>query len=486
MPPISDRVLRAAALMAVAAMALFLCCRVGVLPAASAGDDVWYDDSAWWLLHEGVLRRHIHDNALGDAVRDFLPPVTALFTAGSFRLFGPTQFAVGIVPTASAAAGMAMLATALRLRSRLGWALAAGLATVPFYAPDLIKVAGHNRFEAEVFLFIAAGLLLGSMRPTSRAGQWAALAAAGLSAGGAIAAHYPVAPFSWGLVALWACWRPKPLPALVAFGAGTVVAALLGLAWIGADLPLFWRQMTASGARYDHSLARLPRETALYGMVSLACLAAVRQNRRARLFATVALLALPAMLWWATTAFYAAVATTLALAIVLAEPKPKAGARALTLALLGSVSLVAVSASATALRDRRARDGAAFTRHLRAVLPAGEGGLVLIDRAAHLALLPCYHAGQLHHMVAGDAATLPSRVLLDPRMVGRVEAVVLDEAAAADHQRALPLYRAFTARHPRAVPVSAAGIGIKGEPPYAMTVLLPATDHGPRLAARCG
>jgi hypothetical protein len=139
------------------------------------------------------------------------------------------------------------------------------------------------------------------------------------------------------------------------------------------------------------------------------------------------------------------------------------------------------------LSQARARDYAAFQRNLRAVLPSNRGGLVLIDRAPYLALRPCFGAGQLHHMVMSDAATLPSRVLLDPRAVDRVQAVIVTPHLAADHGPYLPLYRAFLARPTRRIAVSALGIGpgVAHEGPYDVIVLLRADDAGPRLAGQC-
>ena len=49
----SDRTVRLVGFVAFVVMALFMVLRIGILPAASAGDDVWYDESGYWLLNAG-------------------------------------------------------------------------------------------------------------------------------------------------------------------------------------------------------------------------------------------------------------------------------------------------------------------------------------------------------------------------------------------------------------------------------------------------
>src|SRR5665213_1805666 len=69
--------------------------RAGVLPAASAGDDIWFNEAGYSLLTRGVLSEPIHDDAIGSARRDFVPPIPGVIMAASFSLFGLTQFSDG-------------------------------------------------------------------------------------------------------------------------------------------------------------------------------------------------------------------------------------------------------------------------------------------------------------------------------------------------------------------------------------------------------
>jgi len=487
---VSDQGLRAAAIGALLFFFLFLVLRIGILPAASAGDDVWFDESAYWLLHEGALRRHIHENVIGDSVRDFLPPLDAILTAISFKIFGMTQFAVGFVPTFAAATGALGAAGGLRNRFGVPLICALGFAATAFYAPDFLRVAGHNRFEAIVFLFIGLGLYFGSLSPRHQAAKNLALGAAGLCAGAAAAAHYPVAPLSWSLVALWTCWRPRPLQALIPFCIGTAIAGVVGLLWIGPDMAMFLREM-----RYDHehSFTAIPRTILVYVGVAVAILAVVFPNRFSRSLAIAGTLFTLAMMWWSSGAFYGAVASMLALVgfvyrqqFSTALTRRDYAARALLILLLASTSLWSIIGTAHAIREYPARNFAAFRRNLLQVLPRNNGGLVIIGHTPHLALRTCYGATQMHHLLGEIAMTPPSTVLLDPTKTGQVQAIIL-EPNPAPWLTSMPLYRAFLAGPHKEIDVSPFGIGpgVHHSGPYQVKVYLPIKDDGPRLAASC-
>jgi hypothetical protein len=487
---VSDIGLRIAAIAALFFFFLFLVLRIGILPAASSGDDVWVDESAYWLLHEGALRRHIHANMIGDSVRDFLPPLDAILTAVSFKRFGLTQFAVGFVPTFASATGLVGAAGSLRNRFGLPLITALGLATIVFYAPDFLRVVGHNRFEAIVFLFIGLGLFFGSLAPRRQAAQVLALVIAGVCAGGAAAAHYPVAPLSWSLVALWSCWRPQPLKAFIPFCVGTGIAGIAGLLWIGPDIAMFLREM-----QYDHqhSFTLLSNTILVYLAVALAILALVFPNRLSRWFAILGVLFTLAMVWWSSGAFYGAVASMIALVgFACGQQRPASpgrrdyAARALLLLLLASVSLSSVIGTAHAVREYPARNFAAFRRNLLQALPRNNGGLVIIGHTAHLALRACYGADQMHHLLGEIAMTPPSTMLLDPGKAGEVQAIIL-EPNSPPWLTSMPLYKAFLARPHKEIDVSPFGIGpgVRHSGPYRVTVYLPINDTGPRLAASC-
>jgi hypothetical protein len=485
--PLTDRrAVRVAGFGAAATMVLFMLLRIGVMPAASAGDDLWYDESGYWLLRDGQLLRAIHDNAAGDAVRDFLPPMAGTFTAASFTLFGYTQFAVGIVPTASCALGMLLCILAVRKRFAADWGLTLALAVVPFFTPLLLKVIGHNRFEAELYLFFCAAMLAGAVRPDRRLSRVAAFLA-GLLTGLATVSYYPAAPLVILTLASWTILDNRAWDKLPWFVAGGA-AVLAGFAlWIGSDYALFLGQMQAMSARYHSSTRLLDPTTLAFAIPALAAAVVLAGQSRTRAYAVLTVAG--ALLCTVSIAFSfeAALAMMLGLATVTSQPRHDRGGNE-TIAIASRIVLLGLAAMSMALAaggwwvawsERADRDYAAFERNLLAVMPPNHGGLVLIDRPAHLALRPLYGKAQLHHLVAADAQTAASRVLGDPGQAGRVEAVVfgpgyhpsLDDAA-----REAPLLQAFLARPHRTVWISPRGIGrqyVRGGKPYEVMVLIP-------------
>jgi hypothetical protein len=483
---VDRRVLRIAGFGAAAVMVLFMLLRIGVMPAASAGDDLWYDESGYWLLRDGQLLRAIHDNAAGDAVRDFLPPMAGTFTAVSFSLFGYTQFAVGIVPTASCALGMLLCILALRKRFAAEWGLTLALAVVPFFTPLLLKVIGHNRFEAELYLFFCAAMLVGAVRPDRRLSRMGALLA-GVFTGLATISYYPAAPLVILTLACWTIFDNKAwdkLPWFVAGGATVLAGFVL---WIGSDFALFLGQMQAMSARYHSSTRLLDPATLAFAIPALAATVVLAGQPRARAYAVLTVAGAVFCTVSIAFSFEAALAMMLGLATEAAQPR-RVGGWGETIAIGSRIVLLGIAAMSMALAagglwvswsERADRDYAAFERNLLSVMPPNHGGLVLFDRPAHLALRPRYGKAQLHHLVAADAQTAPSRVLGDAGQAGRVEAVVFGpgyHASLNDAAREAPLLRAFLARPRRTVWVSPRGVGpqfVRGGRPYEVMVLIP-------------
>jgi hypothetical protein len=99
---LSSKHINAAAILILFTFLVMLFVRTGVVPIASGGDDVWFSESAYWLLKDGQLRRPIHMNNMSE-YRDFLPPIPALFQAMSFSILGIDQLSMAISPSVAIA-----------------------------------------------------------------------------------------------------------------------------------------------------------------------------------------------------------------------------------------------------------------------------------------------------------------------------------------------------------------------------------------------
>ena len=483
----SDRTVRLVGFVAFVVIALFMVLRIGILPAASAGDDVWYDESGYWLLNAGQLARAIHDNAAGDSIRDFLPPMTGVFTAGSFALFGYTQFAVGIVPTACCALGALFCVLALRRRFAAGWGAAFAVTVVPFFTPLLLKVVGHNRFEAQVYLLFCAAMLTAAVRGEAGLSRGRAMSA-GFLTGLATISYYPASPLVILTLFAWTIVDNKAWDRGTWFVAGGALALAGFLAWIGPDFGFFLEAMRINSSRYVETTSFSLLETVVFTVPALATAGVLAVSPRTRLYAALVLAGI--LLRFVTPGFQfeTALAMMAGLATLLLQPKATAGWTAATM-LAGRYLVIGTAALTTALatsglwvawNERSDRNYAAFERNLLSVMPPNHGGLVLIDRPAHLALRPNYGRSQLHHLVGPNAQTGQSGVLEDSSQVGRVEAVIYwppAHASLRDIARTTPLLRAFLQRPYHTVWVSPRGVGeqfVRGGKPYEVTVLIPA------------
>src|SRR5260221_701198 len=92
------------------AAAIVLVARAGFYPAVMTGDEIWFAESALNLVRHGLPQRLIHQDAVGSAQADFLPPVIMLIQALAFELLGLTPRAVAaqsvLAPLAVVARGV--------------------------------------------------------------------------------------------------------------------------------------------------------------------------------------------------------------------------------------------------------------------------------------------------------------------------------------------------------------------------------------------
>jgi len=239
------------------AWAVMLLMRVGYTPPASANDDVWFAEAAYWLLHDGVLRSDWHQDLLGSDVRAYYPPISSVVQAAVFRLMGISQFSMGIAPTAFVVLTMACMVLSLRQLRMSGPALLLGLA--PFCVPDVFRHSLFLRYEFLVSLCLAVVFLL-SLRLRLTLGRQGPLASLiGVFSALAGVSYYHVAPVCMPLgmaLVLLAAPIGSRLKLIGWFVCGHALPWLAFAAWIGGDWRDFVNVMMQMAASYG------PPETA--------------------------------------------------------------------------------------------------------------------------------------------------------------------------------------------------------------------------------
>src|SRR5271168_483394 len=113
------------------AITVVLVARAGLYPAVMTGDEIWFSESAFNLLRHFIPQRLIHDDAVGSAQADFLPPVIMLVQALAFLVLGLTPLAVAAQSILAPLAVIVLIAAIARgAGASAGWASAAGAAAL--------------------------------------------------------------------------------------------------------------------------------------------------------------------------------------------------------------------------------------------------------------------------------------------------------------------------------------------------------------------
>lgn len=224
-------------------LACVLLLRAGRYPAALTGDEIWFADSAWHLIHEGILRRSIHPDAVGSALHDYLPPLVTLLQAGSFLLFGLDAVAVG-VPSAAVTLASVMLVhgAARRAGAKPLWAGAASLGLLALQID--LRALLYIRYEGLVLaLFLAAWC---ASRRACDQGSLVWPVVAGTATALAGLAYYPLAPFVALALVPTLCAMPRR--GWPGFVAGFAVPAALFALWVAQAPEVFAAQILSTGA----------------------------------------------------------------------------------------------------------------------------------------------------------------------------------------------------------------------------------------------
>lgn len=433
------------------AVAAVLIARAGKYPAVMTGDEIWFSESAFNFLRHGIPQRLIHDDAVGSARADFLPPVIMLVQALGFALLGLTPLAVALQSILAPLGAIALItAIARRAGATLGWAGAAGIALLG--SQIFLRAGLYIRYEALVAVFFLLYLLATRLADAqARAWPWqlvrgAALALAGLS-------YYPLAPFA-GIAALaFEIGRPftraRVLPTLLGFA----LPALAFAAYVARFPDIFAAQIIGNGESnyvtfellahpFDPALWRQSKDAIpeLIGLAALLVILIARWRRErpwVRRLTVALVITCPPILIFPFQPRLLALPVTLALLVLAAWTTQTAP----TIRRIGRAALVAgllaagASASlmlATSWLQRDARDYGAVEAALDRLIR--QPGAAAIDQRAWLALRAADPTRELDHAMphwaAAQVRIFESRVLRDPAGGEHFRYVVLPTADA--------------------------------------------------------
>lgn len=442
-------------------VAAVLILRAGAYPAVMTGDEIWFAESAYQFLQHGIPQRLIHQDAVGSAQADFLPPVIMLVQAVSFLLFGLNPFGVAAQSVAVPLAAMLLVyAIARGLGASAGWA---GFASLGVIGSQLFLRAGlYIRYEGLVAVCFLGYLLAGLAADRAiRKLPWDALCGALLCLAGL--SYYPTAPFV-ALAALpfeWARWRDGEVRRLLPVAAGFAVPALAFGAYVAAFPAAFAAQVLGNGGdNYltfelprrlaDLSFWRQARETLPEILGLIAVLAAGGWMLRAqpgperRLLAAATILALPALIFpFQPRLLGLPVLLVLVLLALWAErsmPVMRRLARAGLLAGGAAAVVMVVLTTATVLLQHQARSYEPLATRLDRLMPLP--GAAGIDQRAWLALRTHSPDRVLHHVMPvwapGQVRIFEPVLLREPDGAASLRYLVLNAADAAETIAATP------------------------------------------------
>ena len=257
---------RSTLLLAVLAFAFVLAVlwlKTGRVPAPSGSDEVWMGEGAYWLLKEGV---HAYDFLADDHEHQVLStfqPVSSLFYAAVFAVFGMSPFTLMLQAPVVGTAVMVLLLLVGRHLGFPRWMIW----LVPAAAWGLMMVERRLsivRWEPLVAMWLVAAyycLLVALKKDTARNGLW--MFAAGALTALAGISYYPHAPFAILAMtgaALFVTWTGQPISTgkkFWPFAAGGLVVGGLFLAWIFRNYEFFHKQVVAFGDEHYLTLQSL-------------------------------------------------------------------------------------------------------------------------------------------------------------------------------------------------------------------------------------
>lgn len=433
---------------------LFL--KAGRLPAASSGDEVWWSEAGYWLIHRGTLSWAVFDDPYGSGVKSFWPPLVALIQALNIKIFGLTPFGIQVQsPILATLTGLGVFLLGKSFNYTRSWCYAAAIAVLGFTSVDL-RIGRVRMENLAMFLFVLSLIFIWNAvksRVDSRKGRAALFGVAGLCVGLSCMAYYPQAPFYLaggllGVFLLW-YWDVMKINELVCFLFGGLLVFLSALVWIYPDFDQFFKQLNA-GAELRQTTSALhlnpiSRGAGLLDILSVVelffvtiCIVIAIKLAKSRAEKAVFFACLPPCFVWILystpgMAMGAFAIAPLALIQIIREARNlylKRSAMVAVFALiLAAIGLQVLGGQALALQWT-SRDYNYVTRSVDA-LDLGTGKIG-ISQSAWLALRAKTNYDQLHVMqteASGLAYANRSRVLRDPANLHEFSAFIFDQEA---------------------------------------------------------
>jgi hypothetical protein len=403
--------------------------RTPLVPGASTGDEVWWSESGYFFMKEGVLRWACMANDKGSQVLSYWPPLPALVQALTLTVFGVNAW--GVNAQTSLVSTMVMLVAyglgrVLSLsRTQTLWASIAifGL----FSVERRLLIGRMENLTALSALAFALLLLRGAREDKSRRLMFEI--ASGLVLGLGFFTYYPQSPFlalaAGAAILILQPRRWFQCATNVALGALPVVVA--GGLWILPHWQMFRRQVLEVAASHytssnvvwhcvemlwnlsQFSYWVLHTERWAVLMFSLGCCWWVRDQRLRGLSAMAAVLSLPMFAYTWSPNVVSAAPGVLCITIIFGlarktTEKPFAvGVAALRACLVCAACLKIALVGFSAYYQREGRDYQAVAFALQESIPGD--GPVAIEQRAWLGLRDRVPADRLH-LLADVGATV--------------------------------------------------------------------------------
>jgi hypothetical protein len=443
--------------------------KVGRVPTASSGDDVWSTDTAYAFITQGTFKTPMLNDVTGRAEHDLSSPPWILTQATSLKLFGLNAY--GMCAPAALCTSLVMLGAWLLVRQLGGSQTMAYIATVAIMGSFVIE-RGLSQGRPEPWNVIALVFGLWSMMRGTRA--MLLISGVCLSVGGmAYLGQSPFFTAAW--FAAFAILHGKDLRAWGLAMLGAAPGSIAFFTWlanhwgefqrqtlnVGQSQYLGWSNLLAPITELVHGigsqewLARAELLTACVVAGSLAWHA--KANRSLQALGVAALIASGPMFLF--TAARQATPSVLICAALCAAGQWQRRLCGLLLVGLISLGLLRLGLNATTvIVQRHGRDYAEVTRQLRAALP--HAGPVAVGKRAFLALREVTAPTDLDYLPytwpsipytplrakRADAASLYSHVVIERDLIETYQTIYpwFKEAVASGrmritHQVTLPI-----------------------------------------------
>jgi len=415
--------------------------RTTLVPGASTGDEVWWSESGYFFMKEGVLRWACMANDKGSQVLSFWPPLPAMVQALTLKIFGVNAWGVNAQTSLVSTLVMVVAYGLGRVLSlSRAQALWASIAIFGLFSVERRLLVGRMENLTALSALVFALLLLRGAREDKSRRQMFEIAS-GLGLGLGFFTYYPQSPFLALAAVVVLILQPRRwFQCMTNVGLGALPVVVAGGLWILPHWHLFRSQVLEVGASHyasSHviwdcikmlwhfsqlSYWVLHTERWAVLMFCLGCCCWVRDPRLRALSAMAAVLSLPMFAYtWSPNVVSAAPGVLCVIILFGLAPmvtiKPLAfGVAAFQACLVCSACVKLALIGFSAYYQREGRDYQAVASALKESI-SGDGP-VAIEQRAWLGLRERVPADRLHLLVGDVGATAE----FTPQVVRRKDA----------------------------------------------------------------